>query len=321
MSCVVMVNHYAFFTCQQWNTFITPIMAVQSFFCISGFLIVRSYYNSRSLKKYLEKRARRILPAYLFIVVLCGLGLVFVSDLPVKEYFTSTILYKYLAANLTFLNFLQPYLPGVFTESRDMVVNSSLWTIKIEISLYLLVPFIVYFIRRFDKRIICFLIYASALFFYRYMDYLYSMTGNRLYEILSRQFLSQLAFFISGAFLFYYFDFFKKYRYLFFSISLPVIFFSFNKYVYFFYPFALAISIFFLAFSLPVFNKAGKYGDFSYGIYLFHVPVIQTLLFVRFYDKYNNWMFPAVILITFLLSFLSWNLIEKIFLNKSRLKR
>jgi peptidoglycan/LPS O-acetylase OafA/YrhL len=89
-------------------------VAVCGFFIISGFLITKSYMESKSLKEYFGKRCRRLLPAYWLVVLLCAFGLALLSDLQPREYFTSPALFKHIAASLCFLNFLQPALPGVF---------------------------------------------------------------------------------------------------------------------------------------------------------------------------------------------------------------
>jgi peptidoglycan/LPS O-acetylase OafA/YrhL len=89
-------------------------VAVCGFFIISGFLITKSYSVSKSIKDYFAKRCRRLLPAYILVVMLCAAGLSLISSLPAGEYFTSPALFKHIAASLLFLNFPQPGLPGVF---------------------------------------------------------------------------------------------------------------------------------------------------------------------------------------------------------------
>ncbi len=315
-ACSVMCNHYSALTGQNWWIPISSPMAVQGFFIISGFLIVRSFYRSRSLKDYFIKRAKRILPAYILVVLLCAFGLFFLSDLPFSQYFSSSAFLKYLVANLSFMNFIQPTLPGVFTDHIETVVNGSLWTIKVEIMLYLSVPLIVYLVRRFDKRIVLLLIYLFAIAFNFVMGYLYDTKGNEIYQILSRQVFFQMSFFITGAFLLFYFDFLLKYRLAFFLAAIPVILFPSIKILYYFYPLAWGLIIFAIAFSLPFLNKAGKYGDFSYGIYLFHFPVIQIFISLNFCNNNNFFTFLLVIFSTFLLAWLSWHLLEKRFLKR-----
>jgi len=53
----------------------SPHFAVRSFFVISGLLIYRSYTRSSSVTSYLEKRARRIYPAYFTVIVFAALAL------------------------------------------------------------------------------------------------------------------------------------------------------------------------------------------------------------------------------------------------------
>ena len=315
-ACSVMCNHCFYLTGKNWVLPINSPMAVYGFFIISGFLVVRSFYRSRSLKDYFQKRARRILPAYIMVVLLCAFGLFFLSSLPSGQYFSSSVFLKYLAANLSFMNFIQPSLPGVFTENTVMAVNGSLWTIKIEILLYLSVPLIACLIRRFDKRAVLLLVYIFAIVFNRSMDYLYNTTGNEIYAILSRQVFFQMSFFVTGAFFVFYFDFFIKYRFVFFLIAVPFFLLRSNDVISYFYPMAWGIIIFCIAFSLSFFNNTGKYGDFSYGIYLLHYPVIQIVTSFNFHKDNFFLSFLLIILLTCFLAWLSWHLLEKRFLKR-----
>ena len=99
-------------------------------------------------------------------------------------------------------------------------------------------------------------------------------------------------------------------------ISLVVLnFFSFQ--IDFFYPAAFGILVIGLAFSMPFLNNFGKYGDFTYGIYIFHFPIIQLFRQYNLFEKYNPiGMAFLVLTITFLLALFSWFIIEKRFLNR-----
>jgi peptidoglycan/LPS O-acetylase OafA/YrhL len=88
-------------------------IAVKGFFVISGFLVMMSYENSSSVREYAGKRLRRIYPAYAAVVLACAIAGAFLTALPLAAY-VSVDLARYLAANLVFLNFLAPTLPGLF---------------------------------------------------------------------------------------------------------------------------------------------------------------------------------------------------------------
>ena len=119
-----------------FDKYFSARFAVNTFFVISGLLIYRSYVRSSSVGSYFEKRVRRIYPAYFTVVVLAALALCPLSSLPVSQYF-GVGFWKYLGANLVFLNFLAPSLPGVFTSNSISAVNGALWTLKIEVAFYL----------------------------------------------------------------------------------------------------------------------------------------------------------------------------------------
>lgn len=59
-----------------------------------------------------------------------------------------------------------------------------------------------------------------------------------------------------------------------------------------------------------------KYGDFSYGVYIVHFPVIQILLWTGFFES-SHWLFLSIAsLITLLSAYFLWHGIEKRFLSK-----
>lgn len=128
-------------------------IAVDVFFILSGFWVTISFLQSGSVKEYALKRVRRIFPQYALVVSACAVLLFSFSRLPLREYVSSAGLWKYLAANFCTLNFLHPNLPGVF-EGLPLggSVNGSLWTIKVEIGFYILLPFAVRAVRRLSKN-------------------------------------------------------------------------------------------------------------------------------------------------------------------------
>jgi peptidoglycan/LPS O-acetylase OafA/YrhL len=54
-----------------------------------------------------------------------------------------------------------------------------------------------------------------------------------------------------------------------------------------------------------------KFGDISYGVYIFHFPIIQIVASHIGFERNPLVMSLLVLLITFTLSFASWHLLEK----------
>ena len=128
-------------------------IAVKVFFILSGFWVTQSFLKSESIKEYSIKRFKKILPQYWLVVLVFAVGLSAFSVLSLREYFCNSVFYKYLAANILTLNFIQPNLPGVFEGlALNGSVNGSLWTIKIEIGFYILLPFIVFAVKRLREK-------------------------------------------------------------------------------------------------------------------------------------------------------------------------
>ena len=137
--------------------------------------------------------------------------------------------------------------------------------------------------------------------------------------VLARQLPGYLCYFVTGIFLFLNFDMIMKNKkiLLFLSILLLIICYFSNLPTGFLYPAAFGIIVIILAYNLPSFNKFGKYGDFTYGLYIYHFPIIQLFKQYNLFEKYNAIaMAIAVILITLFFAVFSWFFIEKRFLDR-----
>jgi peptidoglycan/LPS O-acetylase OafA/YrhL len=290
-------------------------IAVCAFFIISGFLIIRSCWSSNSLQDYLIKRCRRLLPAYFLVIVICMIGLSLFSNMPTSEYFRSPQLFKYFIANVFFMNFLQPSLPGVFVENGSQAVNGSLWTIKLEIGFYIIVPIIAYIFNKLEtkKRMNLFLGFLY-LFGYLYNSvclYISQKMENRFIEELAHQLPGFIQFFAVGIFCAVNYDLVHKYnKYLIIpGIIILVIYYIFgNEYLL---PIGLGIIIMFVGFKFHKLNDIGKNGDYSYGVYIFHFPIIQILVSSGYFEINKNIALLIVIGTVFSAAYVSWNFLEK----------
>ena len=307
-------------TFQPFGRVFNTYLSVTGFFCISGFLITRSYVRTQSIKAYFKKRAARILPPYLLVIVSCVLLLSLVSDYGLRDYFTNAQLYRYLLANLTFLNFLEPCLPGVFTSDRlmDCSVNGALWTLKVEVAFYVLVPVLLWLVGKVKRKYVLFvLIYVLSIAYRSGLGELASVTGNHYWTILARQLPGFMSYFVCGMALHYYFDFFIKRKWHFLVIGLLVFVLERHLGWEVLTPLAFASMIFAVAYSFRGLNNFGKYGDISYGIYIYHCPLIKLADDFGLFERYNPyWVAAGIIVLVLILGFLSWHLLEKRFLKR-----
>lgn len=108
-------------------------IAVRMFFIISGFLIVMSYERSSSVRSYLRKRVARIYPGFIAAVLVCAFLVIPLFSTHVD--FSGKALVR-LFANLAILH---PYLPAsdVFSANPSQAVNGALWSIQMEFWCYL----------------------------------------------------------------------------------------------------------------------------------------------------------------------------------------
>lgn len=295
---------------------LSSTVAVRAFFVISGFLIFMSYEQSSSNQSYFRKRVRRIYPAYAVVVLGCALLLALVSTRPAAEYFGSQWL-KYLIANLLFLNFLQPTLPGVFESNTLDAVNGALWTLKIEVMFYVAVPIFVFLFRRFSRPVLLALTYVASIVYAEICFRLAGGADSGMYAELGRQLPGQLSYFMVGAALYYYLTDFERYAKYLLGAAVLVLLVNFYQPLPWIYPLALGIVVIYFGLFLYVGNF-GKFGDFSYGIYILHFPLIQLLVYSRWFAHSPWLLLAASVAVTLVSAILMWHLVEKRFLRNNR---
>lgn len=132
---------------------IAPGSAVVVFFSISGFLTMASFEHSESITKFYIKRAARIYPALLIAIILPVI-IYAISDLIVVEPkgFLKYILKKSITGR------------GGGYNPDGAIGNGSLWTIFIQIQFYILTPILHFIIKKIKKQYHVLIIFVLILF-------------------------------------------------------------------------------------------------------------------------------------------------------------
>jgi peptidoglycan/LPS O-acetylase OafA/YrhL len=313
----VVLYHFSLLTNSSdtiWiKNFFSGTFAVNCFFIISGTLVYKSYLNSKTLSLFFKKRFCRIYPAYIFSLILAVLIGALASKNNFIEFFSEFNTFKYLFANLFFLNFLQPTLTDVFSSNPLPEINGSLWTIKNEICLYFCVPFFFWLNKKIPSRItLLFILAISAIWIYyftRVYDGIYA-------ESISRAFVAQLSLFYAGIYMVDRSRISKTHAFSMFIILFLMYFIKYSFLYYLLLPICLAYLVIFIAFYevKKINRQLQKLGDLSYGIYLYHFPIIQYCIYLDLYKDYPVIGFILTMLFVLVLSFFSWHFLEKRFL-------
>jgi len=284
-------------------------IALGIFFAISGFLITKSVVHSGSLLQYAWKRFLRIQP---LLIVVCLLSIFIIgplfSNLNTASYFSNATTYTYLR-NIFPATGIQFGLPGVFEHNlKENGVNGSLWTLIIEERLYVFTAIVFWLHRKFKKTYIALIVFYNLLYVWNnhvvYFSSSNFLNGQSAYYALL--FLNAGLLYLSG------YDFKNKSTglSLFMACLLlgaALIFPAIGYFQLWFIPLAV---ILFSYRKLPT-NKAGKWGDFTYGIYIFSFPVQQMLIAFTQGNLKPLQLFAYTVAICLPLAILSWHLLEK----------
>jgi len=283
----------------QWGIYSGDI-AVDIFFVISGFMVAGSFLAGSSLVNYLTARLLRIVPAYAFILAMSAfvIGLLF-TTLGASQYFASPDVLLYVTKNLHFASDMAWTLPGVFDGHRMTAINGSLWTLPAEMRMYLLVATLGVFgclrNRALGLVAIAALVMAALL-------------NPQLLPVHS-DWIRLGGFFCIGILA----QLFKDGIQIRHDAMLTLVALTYISYNTQSYHWLLGISIayfsFWFAYRTPLVNLE-RFGDPSYGIYLWGWPIQQMLLsFNPDMTPSMNFLIAMAFAVT--MGYVSWYLIER----------
>lgn len=300
--CVLVSHQFALNRMPEPKVFSMSLgtFGVLIFFSISGFLVSRSWRTDPSSWRFLAKRFLRIWPGLAVVTLVAAFALgPLVTTLDTAAYFSHPLLPDFLR-NLKVVT-VRYFLPGVFESNPyPKAVNGSLWTIPIEVRCYLvlLVIGVVGLMRR--KWLVVSGTVAFAIYYFAVVR-----------DPENHQFHFALYFFV-GACL----DLFREHwerrplRLLAAAAALAIVFFLADAGRVAMLALLPALVVFAGTRSWFVLKNFGRYGDLSYGIYIYAFPVQQTVLWMG--GKSLGFLPGLAIasVATVACAFLSWHLVE-----------
>lgn len=303
---------------QYKNYFIDALAifpGVPIFFFVSGFLIYGSYEKSidnvNTNYNFFIKRFLRLYPALWMCLILSILSIWYSGyfekvDLSWKEFV------PWFVAQASFFQFFNPeFLRGYGVG----VINGSLWTISVELQFYILTPLLFFILSRVNNiRAIMLVIFFVII---NVINARFNDESTIILKLFGVSFLPWIYMFILGAILY------KNQKLLEHIGRTPLLLLLvFYIAAYFFtkdfgwgnsinplgYILLLAIIIK-LAFSLPSLSDSIlRRNDFSYGIYIFHMPIVSYLLNLGITGLDG---FLIALASTILIAVASWLFLEK----------
>jgi len=280
--------------------------AVDAFFVVSGYLVWMSFDRATSLGDYASKRLRRVLPAHTVVVIATALVAAALSGAFVQVLWSRNAA-EFLTMHLIMLSRFHSELEGTFPTAIWMQANGTLWSLKVEMGCYALLPLLAWMARRFGWIRVMGLTYGFSV--------VWLATAPAPYE---HQTPGLLSYFIAGGTLYHYRDWLSTRWKVIGPIGAAALLLGFAWPVLrpVVEPAALATLVIAMAVAVPPLVNAARWGDLSYGVFLVHWPILQCLLQVEAFN--SPWQGVALAIVcVFGTSLLLWHLVEKRWLRRS----
>jgi peptidoglycan/LPS O-acetylase OafA/YrhL len=292
-------------------------ISVWAFFVISGFLITQSWQRTPKVVKYLKRRIGRIYPGFAVAGLLTAIIVVPIAADPATYHHVSPLSYLLNTLRLQIFKY-----PAVFMHNpQPNILNGSLWSVPYEFWCYIGVMLLglAGLLRR---RPVVIALFFLVIGLHLYMDISgWAPSGSILGQIFGYPpfWAAVLPFYLAGT-IFQLYGGHKLLRLP--LIGLAAVLLVASNFI----PHGLIVTmptcgaylLMALAY-LPSLHplNLGRYGDFSYGTYLYAMP-IQQLLILRAHGHISPWLlFVEATALTLVVGALSWFLVERHFLKRS----
>ncbi len=285
-----------------------PAFVLPMFFALSGFLVSGSLERN-NLHHFMLLRALRLVPALAVETALCAfiLGLAF-TNLPWSEYLTNREFYHYFANIIGRIHY---FLPGVFeTNTYPRFVNGQLWTIPFELECYatLVLLALATILKR--RVLFCVVVAAASIGFT-----IWVLNGHPVDpeshvpgRVLVLSFLAAVAVYLFRDFI-PYSNVLGIASAAIAGLCLQIPDASYLA------SFPVAYMTVWLGMKSP---PKIPFGDLSYGVYLFHFPVQQSVVYL-FPAVHSWWSLTLISLpLTALFAWFSWTFVEEPILSRKK---
>jgi peptidoglycan/LPS O-acetylase OafA/YrhL len=278
-------------------------IGVSIFFVMSGYLVTQSWIREPKFEIFLKKRILRIYPAVIMCMLVVSLLIGAVATtLPIFEYY-KILLPSLPSRMIGILSFAIQPLAGVFTNNPiASIPNTPLWTLQYEALCYFIIALcgILLNLRKSIPLI-------TAFYFLGFWSH-----------ILMPHSVQQLAymfvvFFMFGSIAFLYLKYIPLNHWLaILSVAALVLLFITDYYAVGAYIISVFYLTLYVALKFSYLGNGAKYGDFSYGIYIYAWPVQQSCaMFFGFVREMFSWNMAISFFITLILAACSWHFIER----------
>ena len=310
---------------------------VPIFFFISGFLISGSWQRNPNIAAYTAGRALRIFPALWVAVCFSFLLLLVFYPAPMQDNAGTAAVWMLMQ-----LSFLQSWNPEFLRAYGTGLVNPALWTIPVELAFYVTLPLLYWLGMRLGKlrAVLVAAAVVSFVIFYFAINVLHPDDANvallrKVLTVSPASFIVWLWMFLLGVFAQLEFSWLKGVvagRFPLFAVvalmvgalslgidAPPWLHLPGNE-IGLLNALTICAASLSFAYSYPGLAQRWLKGfDLSYGMYLFHMPVVNALIAAGIVGIAGG---AIAMLTTFVCAMLSWTLIERVALrHKSRFQK